>query len=1030
MSMTILEKDTDLTFPQFVVLKASAGSGKTYTLTERFVQFILSEKIPKNSLRNILAVTFSNNAAKEMKERILYWLKSVYFGNQKMTEELSRIITLDREKLKEKSGLLVDKILDNYSDFQVKTIDSFMTTVFKASAIDFGYNPEFDILMSIDTLMEYSFDRFLRKVMDGTEEARVLEEIISGIIEQKRGESAYPWDPSNILLDEIKKIYRRLSSTGKEPLIEDLSSSIASVKDTLKTAIEEIEDAIKKSGLEKRRNSTYVTAILPCVRENRLADIIGKGLTNPPVTKPKKKQPDLLDSYDRIVSLWEQVRELIKEYTSYHVRTYYTPYLRVYRNFREDIEKMKKQQGKIFIEDINRYLAEYLNSEIVPDVYFRIGETVFHFLIDEFQDTSPIQWHNLNPLIENSLSQGGSLFVVGDTKQAIYGFRNADYTIMKKAERNNPFPSAEHIVRELDTNYRSLQKILDFTEKSFKQIVPGKDEYKNAGERSGLVDYVQKVKENNISPGYAEVTLCERDNDNPSERLKVQELIQELNKRGFKHGDIAVLTQTNEDAVRVTTWLNEKDIYFISFSNLDIRRRKVTGEIVSLLNFLDSPTDDLSFATFILGDIFSRILEKDAPEMKRELFRTFLFTFRDNPPLYKAFQKEYENLWAKYFAGLFKSSGYFPLYDLITEIFSVFRVFETMEHEEAALVKILDAVKEFEGAGYNSLRDFLSFAADSESDESEWNMDVPTDIDAVKVMTIHKAKGLGFPVVIVLLYESWNRGFDYFIEDAAERIRMLKINQKTLVSNPDFESLYREEIVRDMVNKLNSLYVGFTRAEEELYVIGVKGRKEGYPFDLLPIDDFSPSVKPERGKVDSPEHRQDLQIHHHHRQLKFQIRSDELINIEERQRGEFIHRVLLFVDYIHKEFEKELEQIIRRVMVETGTEYDDSEMKDIILGFLEHEDITGYFRQKADRTVMREQEFSDGSGNLYRMDRIVIDKDNVTVIDFKTGKDRDSEETYFMQLKTYMKILGEMYPDKAIEGIIAYVDSSEMRRFS
>jgi ATP-dependent helicase/nuclease subunit A len=1027
MSITILEKDTDLTFPQFIVLKASAGSGKTYTLTERFVQFILSEKIQKNSLRNILAVTFSNNAAKEMKERILYWLKSVYFGNQKMTEELSRIINLDREKLEEKSGLLVDEILDNYSDFQVKTIDSFMTTVFKASAIDFGYNPEFEILMSIDTLMEYSFDRFLRKVMDNTEEARVLEEIISGIIEQKKGEAAYPWDPSNMLLDKIKEIYRRLSSAGKEPLIENLSSSIASVKKTLKTAIEEIEDAIKKSGLEKRRNSAYFT-LLSCVRENRFADIIGKGLTNPPVTKPKKKQPDLLDSYDRIVSMWVQMGELIKEYTSYHVRSYYTPYLRVYRNFYEDIEKIKKQQGKIFIDDINRYLAEYLSSEIVPDVYFRIGETVFHFLIDEFQDTSPIQWHNLNPLIENSLSQGGSLFVVGDTKQAIYGFRNADYTIMKKAERNNPFPSAEHIVRELDTNYRSLQKILNFTEKSFKQIIHGKDEYEKAGERSGLTDYFQKVKEENTSPGYAEVTLCERDNDNPSERLKIQELIQELNKRGFSHGDIAVLTQTNEDAVRVTTWLNEKGIHFISFSNLDIRRRKITGEIISLLNFLDSPTDDLSFATFILGDIFSRILEKDAPGMERELFKTFLFTFRDNPPLYKAFQKKYENLWAKYFAVLFKSAGYFPLYDLITEIFSVFRVFETMGPEEAALVKILDAVKEFEGAGYNSLRDFLSFAADSESDESEWNMDVPKDINAVKVMTIHKAKGLGFPVVIVLLYESWNRGFDYFIDDAAERIRMFKINQKTLVSNPDFESLYREETVRDMVNKLNSLYVGFTRAEQELYVIGVKGGKEGYPFDLLPIDDFSPSVKPERGKVAGPEYRQALHIRHHHRQLKFQIRSDELINIEERQRGEFIHRVLLFVDYIHEEFEKELEQIIRRVMIETQAEYDDSEMKDTILGFLEHKDITGYFQKKADRTVMREQEFSDGSGNLYRMDRVIIDKDNVTVIDFKTGKDSDSGEIYILQLKNYLKILREMYPDKIIEGIIAYIDAREMRR--
>jgi ATP-dependent helicase/nuclease subunit A len=1028
--MTILEKDTNLTFPHFIVLKASAGSGKTYTLTERFVQFILSEKIPRNSLRNILAVTFSNNAAKEMKERILFWLKSVYFENRKMTKELSLIIALGREKLKEDSGLLVDEILDNYSDFQVRTIDSFMTTVFKASAIDFGYNPEFDILMTIDTLMEYSFDRFLRKVAAGTEEAKILGEIISKITEQKRGESAYPWDPSKILLDEIKKIYRRISSTRKEPLIEDLSPSIASVKDRLKTAIEEIEDAINKSGLEKRRNSSYVSVILPCVRGNRFADIIGSGLKNPPVTKPKKKQLDVVDSYDRIVFLWEQVGKLIKEYTSYYVRTYYTPYLKVYRKFREDIEKVKKQQGKIFIEDINRYLAEYLNSEIVPDVYFRIGETVFHFLVDEFQDTSPIQWHNLNPLIENSLSQGGSLFVVGDTKQAIYGFRNADYTIMKNTERNNPFPSAEHVVRELDINYRSLRRILDFTEEVFKKIVPVKDKYEQAGQRSGLIDYVQKAKEGNKNSGYAEVTICGRDDENPAERLKIQELIRELKKRGFRYGDIAVLTQTNENAVRVTAWLNEKGIDFISFSNLDIRRRKVTGEIISLLNFLDSPTDDLSFATFILGDIFSHIIKKDAPDIEKELFKTFLYTYQDTPPLYKAFQKEYEGLWLKYFAGIFKSAGYFPLYDLVTEIFCVFRVFETMEREEAALIKILDAVKEFEGAGYNSLRDFLSFASDSDSDGSDWNMDVPTNINAVKVMTIHKAKGLGFPVVIMLLYENFNRGFDYFIEECTEGINMLKINQKILVSNPDFEYLYREEKVKDTVNRLNSLYVGFTRAAEELYVIGVKGRKEGYPFDLLPLDDFLPAEKMEREKGEGLEHHKNLEIRHHHRHLKFQIRSDDLINIEEKKRGEFIHRVLFFVEYIHGEFGEKLKQIIRKVTIETGTEYDDNEMKNIILGFLKHKEITEYFRQKADRRIMREQEFSDDVGNLFRMDRVVLDNDRITVIDYKTGKEKDFEEKHRTQMKTYMKILRELYPDKAIGSIIAYVDLKEIRKFS
>jgi hypothetical protein len=128
--------------------------------------------------------------------------------------------------MREKADLLIEEILHNYSDFQVRTIDSFMATVFKTSAIDFGYNPEFDILMSIDTLMEYSFDYFLRDVREGTAQARLFEDIIRIILDQKGEHSAYPWDPSKILLEEVKKIYRKLASTGSKIMAEDLSSGM------------------------------------------------------------------------------------------------------------------------------------------------------------------------------------------------------------------------------------------------------------------------------------------------------------------------------------------------------------------------------------------------------------------------------------------------------------------------------------------------------------------------------------------------------------------------------------------------------------------------------------------------------------------------------------------------------------------------------------------------------------------------------------------------------------------------------------
>lgn len=1022
MSGPVPEKDSVIRFPHFMILKASAGSGKTYALTERFVQFILSDKIHRNRLKNILAVTFSNNAAKEMKERILLRLKAICFDDLKAMDEMCSILSPDREKIKNKAAQLIDEILDNYSDFQVKTIDSFMTTVFKASAIDFGYNPEFEILLNIEPLMEYSFDRFMRDVREGTDKAGLFEEIIGRILEQKKQEASYPWDPSSVILDEIKKIYAKLSSTGRKVRVADLSADMQALKIIIRTATGELENMVLNSGLDKNKNSSYVS-VIEAVGKNGFSDIIGRQLKNPPVNKPGKQRQELQAAYELITDKWGEVVELFREYTVHYARNYYMPYLKVYEEFHAKVEEMKRRQGKIFIEDVNRYLAEYLNSEIVPDVYFRLGETVFHYLIDEFQDTSPIQWRNLRPLLENSLSQEGSLFIVGDTKQAIYGFRDADYTIMKDSEESNPFPSSEHFVKELDINYRSRQKILSFNEKVFKGIAAENNKYKEAGGQSGLTDYTQSVKENGKDAGYAEVVMYERDDENPPEREKIHGIIRDLTMRGFPYRDIAVLTQKNEDAVRAASWLNEKGVPFISFSSLDIRRRKAVGEIVSLLNFLDSPTDDLSFASFILGDVFNRIPGKDSIVINTEQLRAFLFTHKNDPPLYKAFQREYGHIWKRYFEGLFRSTGYLPLYDLVTEVFSVFKVFDTMENEEAAFVKILEAVKEFEGAGHNSLKDFLEFTGGGGS--AEWNMDVPRDIPAVKVMTVHKSKGLGFPVVIVLLYEGRNRGFDYLMEEIGEYVRLVRLTKDTSKCDPSLETIYNRETLKELVNKLNSLYVGFTRAEQELYVIGVKGGKETFPFDLLPIDNFPPSVKPQKEKSAAEEYRQTFEIGHYHKNLKFQTRSDDVLNIKEKERGEFIHRVLFFVEYITDGFEDALNSLIKRVAAETGF-FD--EIKTSLPAFLTHNKIAEYFKRRPGRKVMREQEFSDGEGGLYRMDRVVIDADKITVMDFKTGSDNESSEKYETQMKTYIKLLRDIYSDKRIEGIIAYVDLTEIRR--
>jgi ATP-dependent helicase/nuclease subunit A len=1019
-----LEKDSSILFPHFTLLKASAGSGKTYSLTERFVQFLLSNKIPQNHLRNILAISFSNNAAKEMKERILSWLKDIYFNDPEKIEKLSEIVSLRKEDLPGRAEATIDEILRNYTEFQVKTIDSFMTSIYKASAINLGYSPDFDIVMAPENIMAYAFNRFLRGVREKTPEAEFLDQLLEIILESKGGESAYLWDPSKDFLEETEELYDKLSGIVKGAKIVDVEKKIESIKKEIRDTTESLNGLIDKSGLTKSKGSSF-TKILETVRNRNFPDLVDKGLLNPPVIKPKKEGE--ITWYEKISEQWDVLGSKIKKYIELYAMAYYSPYLKTYEAFKDILEEVKKREGTIFIHDINKKLSDYLDHEIVPDVYFRIGETIYHYLIDEFQDTSPIQWANLFPLIENSLSQGGSLFAVGDTKQAIYGFRNADYGIMKGLESKNPFSSALHKVNELEINYRSLEGVVDFSKAFFKKVIAHHDKYREPAGRSGLIDYEQRVKEDHKGSGYVEVIRCEKGDDEPAEKEKIQNLIKDLGHRGYSYSDIAILAYRNEDVVNITTWLNEVGIPFISYSSLDIRTRKLTAEIVALLSFLDAPPDDLSFAGFVLGEIFRKALERNERVFELRALHEFLFKNRKKTPLYKAFQEEFPELWEIYFETLFKSTGYLPLYDLVSEIYRLYRVFDHFREEEATLMKILEVIKNFEGEGRNNPGDFLKCAAGEEAGESDWTIDVPAGIPAVKVMTLHKAKGLGFPVAIVLMYEEIPRGFKYILDEETDGVHLLKINQRIMKASPFLQGKYEEERLKDLVNKLNTLYVGFTRAEDELYIVGVQGTRNQFPIDLLKETDSQIGWKnvPRRRSPETTQER--MELYHPPDPIKFPFAAIEELNLEERVRGEFVHRVLYFVDGLEN-IGPELERIIKQVNDELMTDYSAETMKKDLLEFLNHEEISPYFQTTPGRVIKREQEFSDSRGNLFRMDRVVLREGQVTVIDYKTGTGKETEKEYISQLKNYIRILKEIYPDKDVEGMIAYLDLKEIKK--
>ncbi len=1056
--------DAPLEFPHFHVLRASAGSGKTYALARRFVLFLLSGAVPRNNLNNLLAITFSNNAAKEMKERMLLFLKQLYLGDKEVTADFSRDLALPEHALKARAGEVIDAVLSRYSDFQVKTIDSFMTTVFKASAIDLGYNPDFEILMSNESLMGHAFDLFLRNVRKGTEEGRLMDEVLDIIVENTGGDAPYPWEATGVILNEIEGIYRKVASVGKPVSRADYSAAYDAAKKDIRSSVEEMERLITASEaaseLTRNKTSSYGN-LLKDVKAERFADLFERGMKTRPVCKPglevgrdagyvrpsgkrRTRMPSTagadvgLDAYVRITEEWERLRMHIADLARLFACSYYTPYHRTLEAFGAILERVKKQEGRIFIEDVNKSLAAYLESAIVPDVYFRLGETIFHYFIDEFQDTSPIQWQNLRPLIENSLSQEGSLFVVGDTKQAIYGFRDADYRTMKTFETHNPFPSARHWVNDLDTNRRSDGAVIAFSERFFHGMPPEPPAYCKAGGESGLLTYRQRAMEGREDCGFVETCILPRNDGEPPEKERLYELLDHLRQRGYDYTDITVLAPRNDDVVRVTTWLNEKGVPFVSYSSLDIRNRKITGEIVSLLTFLDSPLDDLSFATFILGDTLKAVLKRHGIEVAAAALHDMCFrNRRGKSPLYKVFQEEMGGVWDGYFDRLFRLSGYLPLYDLVVETYRVFEVFELHRPEEAALARILEVVKDLEAKGGSTLRRFLQLALSPGGDEADWNIDVPTGIDAVKVMTVHKAKGLGFPVVILLLYGERNKGFRYIMHENEESVTLLRLKKGMLWADDELEKCYQAEETKVMVARLNSLYVAFTRAGTELYVIGVnKGEKDKglFPFPLLADSASSCMGTPGRktggkAKVEEEKEQADgaVRVFHHSLSLETPPPSFDPLRFEEKKRGELVHRVLSMIDYADGDIAAVLDEAVTVIRAESGADAVPDSLKSSIAAFLQGQSMAGWYERRPGRVVMKEQELADAQGRLFRVDRVIVDTDAVTVIEFKTGRADVDAEKHAAQMANYLGILGEVYEGRRIGGIIAYVDARVVR---
>ncbi|MDI6785334.1 MAG: UvrD-helicase domain-containing protein [bacterium] len=1006
----------NINFPHIQVITASAGSGKTFKLSERYVEFILSSSIAA-SPRNILAITFTNKAALEMKERIILKLKSIALGDS-YQKHLAEI------KLKE--------ILDKYSDFKIQTIDSFLTSITTASALELDIPPYFEIVLDSSFAVNFVLDELLSQVSPHpyNKHNEITLSFLDLLNELLDINPELGWDIRGVIIENINKL-RKVKGYKIKKIF-----SYQDKEDRYNLLTKSVKRLLEKGKHELIFNQHFIKAATAFI-EDKKEPWSSQMFYKESIEEICKKGSVVTTTHEK---MWQKIQNDISSLAEIISHYHFAPFIKIITLFDKGIQSFKKQQQIIFIEDLNIQLKSFLEKqEIVPEIYFHLGDRISHFFIDEFQDTNRLQWENLFPLIEETLSKKGSLFYVGDKKQSIYGFRGSESSLFDEAKYEFTSVEEKYINEESpEINYRSRENIVSFVNQIFskenltlwinscglaeesidlplilKTYAQPPQEVEQKEEQKGGLIKVEK-----ISP---DKPLKKEDLDLEIEKRLIGLLKNDILKR-FSPGNIAILVRTNMEASWITGVLSGANIPVASEKTLDISSNNLVQEIVSFLLFLDSPIDNFSFASFISGDIFLKASSLD----HQTIFSFLLQNRRYEKPLYVLFRDKFPQIWLDYLKEYMYVVGFLPPYDLVSRILKKYNVFYNFPDKEGFFYQLLEVLKQCESEGKNSLKAFLAFWSNPEDKKEIFQVVLPEYADAIKVQTIHKAKGLGFSVVISPFTYLNNAPITEIYEKDNDDIIPYRINKNRCKASSKLRQLYKDKFTLQLINELNTFYVATTRAKDELYIF--ISNYERMPQKFYPPILFEEPIFESGSPVSRlPKHPLKKEKHIHlplinewqdklHRPL---IDKNELIDTKSKiaqERGILIHDFLANLKKLSPEWNEELKDIF------TSLSEAQKEIVPLMKQFFNNESIRKWFVLPGETTVYCEKEIVDAQGLRYRADRILIFPEKVLAIEFKTGEPQSAEHQ--KQVTTYMNFLAEIYPDKKVEGWLVYIDEN------
>ena len=1039
---------------QFQVYNASAGSGNTFTLVKEYLRILLSTK-DSFRFQNILAITFTNKAAAEMKERVLKSLQDFSEGNEKaLLSILETEIKLPQDVLKIRAKLVLNSILQNYSAFNITTIDSFTHRLIRSFAFDLGLSMNFDVEMDSGALLDEAVDVLISKIGEDKDLTQVL---IDYSLDKTDDDKS--WDISNdlkdfanILLNENHVSNLRLIENKS---IEDFSKLKKQLKKEIATIQKELTE-IGKQGLEIIETTgldpkDFYRSMLPTHFLNLAFDLTKAKFFDQSKLKDridehnfyaKSKSEDIKATIESILpsllELYSNAEKLYqKDVLNNLVLKSLIP-LAVLKQINSSLQEIKDQNNIRLISEFNQLISDKIKDEPAPFIYERIGEKFKYYFIDEMQDTSQFQWQNLIPLIENALvsesisGDKGSLMLVGDAKQAIYRWRGGkaeQFIDLYQEEKQDPFSISKE-VKNLDTNYRSCAEIIEFNNQFFTHISDflGSESYKELYING---NHQEKTEKNG---GYVQLSFVEIEKADKEKALafpkQVFSIIQKLDP-SFKKRDICVLVRTRKQGMEVSDYLASMNISIVSSETLLLKNNEGIDFIINILVSIQFPEkkDAMANALYFIGKSNSKAIHQFINDRIHLENNTIFQSLLDIG--FEFDQYEFSSL---------------PFYDGLEYLL---RSFKLVHGIDVFIQSFLDFVLEYEQKRGFGLNDFLEHW---ERKQNSLSVSVPEGQDAVKIMTIHKSKGLEFPVVIFpydldiyrevkpkIWYDGLGSkdflGFESSLIDFSKKVSYIdEIGTKAYNKR-------REELELD---NLNLLYVALTRPVEQLYIISQKNGKEkeleeATSYAHLFIDFLKNNSKdtawseeeivyhfgnPKRTNLETKDTQEYnlimpekfISSSWKNQNISIVANSSKLWDSENEvaiDYGNLVHEILSKIKTFN-----EVNEVIEKYLFEGFLDSERAlELEEIINSIVNHPLLKGYYKEGI--AIINEQEMISQDKLIQIPDRLVVEDGKMTILDYKTGK---PHKKYEVQLQNYALTLSNMGYDVERK-ILVYIDT-------